>query len=175
MGTQQNNWGMGGMMGNGLTPSYYWIIPVVLIAIVATTIIGVSFYLAYPELKYIRSKGSCNLQTPSSSNYAPQTSKASTSKAGTEPPLTPQPVPIATQNCDVLLKTMTPEEQRVLKVLMNHKGKYLQKYISKEAELSRLKIHRIIARFAERGIVSIKEFGNTNEVLLAEWATPINS
>ena len=48
MGTQQNNWGMGGVMGdgNGLTPSYLWIIPVVLIALVATAIIGVVFYLS---------------------------------------------------------------------------------------------------------------------------------
>jgi uncharacterized membrane protein len=70
---------------------------------------------------------------------------------------------------------MTPEEQKVLNVLMNHKGKYLQKYISKEAELSRLKTHRIIARFTERGIVSVKEFGNTNEVLLADWVAPNTS
>jgi hypothetical protein len=179
MGTQQNNWGMGGMMGDGygVTPSYLWIIPVILVAVVATVVVGISFYLVYPELKYIRSKGSCNQHTPSPNvNLAPQTSKVPDAESKMGTPSVPQPViPTAAQNCDVLLKTMTPEEQKVLNVLMNHKGKYLQKYISKEAELSRLKTHRIIARFTERGIVSVKEFGNTNEVLLADWVAPNTS
>ena len=38
-----------------------------------------------------------------------------------------------------------------------------------EAKLSRLKTHRILARFAERGIVTLKKIGNTNEVTIAEW------
>lgn len=45
----------------------------------------------------------------------------------------------------------------------------MQKYIRKEAELSRLKTHRIISRFVERGIVSVTKSGNTNEVVLADW------
>ncbi|MCW3995917.1 MAG: hypothetical protein NWE98_07180 [Candidatus Bathyarchaeota archaeon] len=167
MGTSQNNWGMGGMMGDGyygngntLTPSYLWVIPVVLIAIVATAIVGVAFYLAYPELKYVRSKSSCNTQT------APTLPR---SKIETEAKA--QPVaPATSQNCEVLLKTMTPEEQKVFNVLVAHKGKYLQKYVVKESGLSRLKTHRIIARFAERGIVTVKEFGNTNEITVSEWA-----
>jgi uncharacterized membrane protein len=64
---------------------------------------------------------------------------------------------------------MTPEEQKVLNVLVAHQGKYLQKYVGKETGLSRLKTHRIVARFAQRGIVTVKEFGNTNAVLLSEW------
>ncbi len=176
MGTSQNNWGMGGMMGdgyygnnNGTTPSYLWIIPVVLIGVVATAIIGVAFYLAYPELKYIRSRGSCNTQT-----YVPTFTQASqvqqvpAQQPKTEVPLTTQPT-VATQNCEVLLKTMTPEEQKVFNVLVAHKGKYLQKYVVKESGLSRLRTHRIIARFTQRGIVTVNEFGNTNEIFLADW------
>ena len=64
---------------------------------------------------------------------------------------------------------MTPEEQKVLNVLVSHQGKYLQKYVSKEAGLSRLKTHRIVARFAQRGIVTVKEFGNTNEIVVSDW------
>ena len=52
---------------------------------------------------------------------------------------------------------------------MAHHGKYLQKYIVKEAGLSRLKTHRVVARFAQRGIVTVKEFGNTNEIQLSDW------
>lgn len=63
LGTNQNNWGMGGMMGNTATTSYLWIVPTALIAIVAIAIIGVAFYFAYPELKYIRGSRTCNPQT----------------------------------------------------------------------------------------------------------------
>ncbi|MCL4429932.1 MAG: hypothetical protein M1167_04180 [Chloroflexi bacterium] len=174
VGTSQNNWGMGGMMGDGYngsgtTPSYLWIIPVVLIAAVATAIIGVAFYLAYPELKYIRTRGTCNPQTGSTLTHTSQISQAPAiqSKTESQPPTLPATI---TQNCEVLLKTMTPEEQKVFNVLVAHKGKYLQKYVVKESGLSRLKTHRIIARFTERGIVSVKEFGNTNEVTISDWA-----
>ncbi|MCL5949890.1 MAG: hypothetical protein M1490_05375, partial [Candidatus Bathyarchaeota archaeon] len=146
-----------------------WIIPVVLIAIVATAIIGIVFYLAYPELKYIRSRGACNPQTGSTLTHTAQISQASTTQSKTESQPTPQPV-ATTQNCEVLLKTMTPEEQKVFNVLVAHKGKYLQKYVVKESGLSRLKTHRVIARFTERGIVSVKELGNTNEVTVSDWA-----
>jgi uncharacterized membrane protein len=64
---------------------------------------------------------------------------------------------------------MTAQEQKVLTVLIAHQGKYLQKYVGKEAGLSRLKTHRIVARFAERGIVTLKPLGNTNEVTISDW------
>jgi uncharacterized membrane protein len=67
------------------------------------------------------------------------------------------------------VKTMTDEERSVVQVLKVHEGKYLQKYIRKEAGLSRLKTHRILARLADRGIVTLKKTGNTNEVQLSDW------
>jgi hypothetical protein len=66
-------------------------------------------------------------------------------------------------------KTLKFDEKKVLEVLTAHDGKYLQKYIRKEAELSRLKVHRILARLTESGVVSMKKSGNTNEVILADW------
>ncbi|MBI4258895.1 MAG: hypothetical protein HY619_08060 [Thaumarchaeota archaeon] len=69
----------------------------------------------------------------------------------------------------MVMRTLNNEEQRVIEVLQAHGGKYLQKYITKEAGLSKLKTHRIIARFAERGIVMVARKGNTNEVTLAGW------
>ncbi len=132
-----------------------------LIVVSVAAVIGVVFYLAYPELKYIR--GSCN---PQKSEPIIDTAKDTVSAVVSN-------VTTASNNCDVLLKTMTPEEQKVLNVLISHKGRYLQKYVAKEAELSRLKTHRIIARFAQRGIVSVKEFGNTNEVFLSDWVAPM--
>jgi len=66
-------------------------------------------------------------------------------------------------------RTLTEDEQKVLNVLKSHGSTYLQKYIRQEAGLSRLETHRILARFAERSIVTFRKKGNTNEVTLAEW------
>lgn len=176
-GEMGGNGAPGGMMGEGggyyggqaATTPYLWVIPVALIAIVVIAIAGVAFYLAYPELKYIRG-APCNPQKPETPpTVSNSTDNSIPLKAAT--PTATKSVSASPKNCDLLLKTMTPEEKKVLNVLINHKRKYLQKYVVKEAELSRLKTHRIVARFAQRGIVTVKEFGNTNEVSLTDWIT----
>ena len=173
-GSGGNFGGMGGMMGNGggtSSPSYLWLIPAVLIAASAVAIVGVGFYLAFPELRYIRGS-TCN---PAKTEPAPAPAKMQEVAAPVSPAPVSPTVPVSpavstvSDSCEVLLKTMTPDEQKVMNVLIAHKGKYLQKYVVKEAGLSRLKTHRVVARFAERGIVSVKEFGNTNEIALSDW------
>jgi hypothetical protein len=69
----------------------------------------------------------------------------------------------------VVLKTLKPEERKVVNVLDGHGGTYLQKFITKEAGLSRLKTHRVVAALSERGIVHVEKRGNTNEVSLVKW------
>jgi len=69
----------------------------------------------------------------------------------------------------MVMKTLNLEEQKVVEILRIHNGKYLQKYITKESELSKLKTHRIVARLSERGLVQVTKKGNTNEVSLADW------
>ena len=69
----------------------------------------------------------------------------------------------------IVLRTLKPEERSVVTVLDAHGGTYLQKYITKEAGLSRLKTHRVIAALSERGIVMAEKRGNTNEVSLVKW------
>jgi hypothetical protein len=159
LGSDGNYGGMGGMMGNGTgtASSYLWLIPVALIAIVAISVIGVVFYLTFPQLRYV--KKTCELPNTNSVSIEPV--KIDAGIVGS--------TSVESNTCGVLLKTMTPEEQRVLNVLITHEGKYLQKYVSKEAGLSRLKTHRIVARFAQRGIVNVKEFGNTNEIVVSDW------
>jgi uncharacterized membrane protein len=132
----------------------------VLIAVVAVSVIGLAFYIVFPEIRFIRSSSSPIIKDKATSDHA---------KGNATPKIN---LTASSSACEVLLKTMTPEEQKVLNVLMAHQGKYLQKYVSKEAGLSRLRTHRIIARFAQRGIVTVKQFGNSNEVLLAEWVKP---
>ena len=68
-----------------------------------------------------------------------------------------------------LLRTLKQDERRVLEVLGSHNGTYLQKFIVKESGFSKLRTHRIISRFAERGIVTAVKSGNTNEIKLADW------
>ena len=179
LGGSGSNWGMDGMMGGGnpsaSSPSYLWVIPVALIGVVVVAIVGVAFYLYFPELRYIKNRGQCNPQNPSPVVSQVKPTEAQTAPA---PPSAPPTIPgvTATQNnCEVLLKTMTPEEQKVMNVLVAHKGKYLQKYVGKEAGLSRLKTHRIVARFAQRGIVTVKEFGNTNEIIISDWVNNSSS
>ena len=159
-GMMGGNGGMGGMMGGGYgTPAAtgYWILPVALIAAVVVGIVGFSFYMAFPEIRSIPRTCEPTENKPVSANPA-------TASAATIPNTN-----AASNSCEVILKTMTPEEQKVLNVLIAHQGKYLQKYVGKEAGLSRLKTHRIVARFAERGIVTVKQFGNTNEVAVSDW------
>lgn len=159
LGSGGNYGGMGGMMSNdtGTTSSYLWLIPVALIAIVAVSVIGVVFYLAFPQLRYV--KRTCEMPNTNSVTMEPVKRDSGLVVNSVAEPNT----------CSVVLKTMTPEEQKVLNVLVAHQGKYLQKYVSKEAGLSRLKTHRIVARFAQRGIVTVKEFGNTNEIVVSDW------
>jgi len=69
----------------------------------------------------------------------------------------------------VVLRTLKPDERKIVVVLDAHGGTYLQKFITKEAGLSRLKTHRVVAALSERGIVHVEEKGNTNEVTLVKW------
>ena len=70
---------------------------------------------------------------------------------------------------DSVSKTLTTDERKVVDVLTSHNGQYLQKYIRTETGLSRLKIHRIVTRLAERGIITLEQSGNTNKVYLSSW------
>jgi uncharacterized membrane protein len=150
---------MGGMMGGGMhqtpttptaAPSFLWAIPITLIGITLVGVAGIVYFFALPEIR-------------------------TTPRIGENPTVTVAKVAAKPSNgasaspYESVLKTATEEERRVLGVLSSHDGKYLQKYIRKEAGLSRLKTHRILARLSERGIVTLTQSGNTNEVVLADW------
>jgi hypothetical protein len=128
-----NNGGMGGMMGGNGTgttaTTNLWAIPITLIAAIVVGAIGFSFYMVLPEIRNI-------------GRTCDPTKNEIDSANSTKPAVTEIPISKAAPNsCEVILKTMTPEEQKVLTVLIAHQGKYLQKYVGKEAGLSRLKTH----------------------------------
>src|SRR3972149_1275439 len=148
--------GGGGMM-DGTTPPtpqnpalpYFGVAFVVLVGVTIVGVAGLAYFLAFPEIR------------------------AGAAPAICETAVQANPVEQAQQNqctpLDSVVKTLTNEERRIIEVLNAHDGKYLQKYIRKEAGLSRLKTPRIIARFAERGLVTLEKTGNTNQVSLASW------
>jgi uncharacterized membrane protein len=140
----------GGMMGqNGATQatssaaSFLWALFAAVAAITIISVIGLVYYLAYPQIKLGIAKPTIASAINQSANI--------------------------TSPYESIEKTLTHEERKVINVLNAHEGKYLQKYITKETGLSKLKTHRVVARLAERGIVSSEKMGNTNQVYLANW------
>jgi uncharacterized membrane protein len=165
----QSNWmgqmwqGMG-MMNNPGTQAtqnagapYFGIAFITSVAVAILGIVGLVYFALFPEIRVKRTLSQPQLATtvaPLSAVQAPPTQPESQA---------------STSAYDSVLKTMTADERKVIEVLKNHGGKYLQKYIRSETALSRLQTHRIVARLAERGIVSLEKTGNTNTVLLANW------
>jgi uncharacterized membrane protein len=144
--------GMGGMMNQTPAPTttassmlpYYGVLFAVLIAVTIISVVGISYYLVYPQIRMGPTQTVATVQptqtaTPSTSAY------------------------------ESVSKTLTDDERKIITVLQAHNGKYLQKYIKAETDLSRLQTHRILARLADRDIVSLEKTGNTNQVILADW------
>jgi uncharacterized membrane protein len=79
------------------------------------------------------------------------------------------PSPVEKDATAILMRALKPDERKVVGVIKMHGGSYVQKFITKEAGLSRLRTHRVVAALAERGIVQVEKRGNSNEVTLARW------
>ena len=140
--------GTGGTQAQTQTSAapYFGVAFVVLVAVAVVGIGGLIYFIAFPEIRVAHSIPQPVLRTGVS-----DVSAASIT-------------PLAS-----VVKTLTKDELKVVEVLKAHNGNYLQKYIRKDAGLSRLQTHRIVARLAERGIVTLEKTGNTNAVLLANW------
>jgi uncharacterized membrane protein len=65
-----------------------------------------------------------------------------------------------------LLKTLTGDELKVVEVLIAHGGKYSQKNIRNEADLSWLQTNRTVSRLVERRIVTMEKDGGLGQVVL---------
>jgi uncharacterized membrane protein len=126
---------------------YFGILFAALIAVTVVGMAGLGYYLLYPQIRI----GVVSVQP---------TALIQRASAKIVNGVTPY---------ETVSKTLTEEELKIIRVLNAHNGKYLQKYILSETGLSRLKTHRIVARLAERGIVSLEKTGNTNQVFLANW------
>ena len=149
-GMKGNSGMMGGTVQNPALP-YFGVAFVVLIGVVVAGVVGLAYYVAVPEIRAGVAPAVCENVPQVSAVEAEKESKAVCT------PL------------ESIMKTLTDDERKVVEVLKVHEGKYLQKYIRGEAGLSRLQTHRVVARLAERGIVTLEKIGNTNQVVIADW------
>ena len=142
---------------------------IVLIVVVGLGVAGIAYYLIFPEIRHSPAAPS----TPSFSrplSESPLDVKGETVSESLVKVEKPNETVVSqTVSWPVLIRTSKPEERKVLEVLAAHGGIYLQKFVVKESGLSKLKTHRIVSRFAERGIITVTKSGNTNEIVLADW------
>jgi hypothetical protein len=126
---------------SGTMLPYYGVLFATPIAVTVISVIGISYYIVYPQMRVGIS------QTPA----------------------TQGPLINSTAAYESVAKTLTEDERKIIHVLQTHNGKYLQKYIKAETDLSRLQTHRILARLSDRDIVRLEKTGNTNQVALSDW------
>jgi uncharacterized membrane protein len=73
---------------------------------------------------------------------------------------------VAKKTGEIVLRFLSSDERRVLEAMSARNGSMLQRDFSREHGLSKVKTHRVVARLAERGIVTLDEHGKTNRVTL---------
>jgi uncharacterized membrane protein len=137
----------GGMVSAPTVPFYLMILTPVFTLLLLLGLVGLIYFIVVPEIKV-------------SSQVVPSRDSTVSTKA------------LRSEKFSTVQSMMKPDEKKVLETLSSHGGKYLQKHISRETNLSRLKTHRIIAGFVQRGIVTVRPYGNTNEVSLSDWLLP---
>lgn len=73
---------------------------------------------------------------------------------------------VARKSTEIMLRFLSQDERMVMEALLARGGSMLQRDFSREHGLSKVKAHRVVARLAERGIVTLDEHGKTNRVTL---------
>jgi uncharacterized membrane protein len=74
----------------------------------------------------------------------------------------------AKANLNILLKFLAGDDKAVVKLLLEKGGMTTQTEIAKLNNMGRLRAHRVVRRFEERGIVYIERHGKINLVRLSE-------
>ncbi len=76
----------------------------------------------------------------------------------------------ATENpLEVTLRLLNEDERRVVELLAKSGDQLMQKDISYELKLNRVKTHRVLVGLIERGVVTAEKHFNTNMITLADW------
>jgi uncharacterized membrane protein len=70
---------------------------------------------------------------------------------------------------DITLRLLNDDEKRIVELLAKSGGAMLQKDLSYELKLSRVKTHRVLVGLIERGVVRAEKHFNTNMITLSDW------
>jgi uncharacterized membrane protein len=135
---------MSGMTGASMNMPFLW--PSILTISSVAILLGVAYAIAFPPIK-----------TSEEGAAAPIVSPIMSRDGELRDPLS------------VLIRASKPEEGSVLQVLHDSRGVCRQKDVVFKTGLSKLKVHRIIARLADRNIIQVKKIGKTNELTLPHW------
>jgi len=76
------------------------------------------------------------------------------------------------QSLNAVMHVLSEDERKVVEAVASAGGEaMLQKDIRWKTGLSRVKVHRVLARLSQRGIVKVEKYYNTNKIALADWLT----
>ena len=120
-------------------------------AVIAVLLIIIIVILLFPRLKSVRSS------KPLEPEVKKIEEREAIEKTAAEKPL------------DVTLRLLSEDERRVVELLVRSGGQMLQKDISYELKLNRVKTHRVLVGLIERGVVGAEKHFNTNMITLADW------
>jgi len=67
---------------------------------------------------------------------------------------------------DAALRLLPAEERTIIKILLDNNGKLDQKHLTALSGYHKVKVHRILTKLVERGVVEKKAMGNTNLIVL---------
>lgn len=129
---------------------------ILLISLLAV-LLGLAIIILFPKLESVRSTGSLR---PEVERLGDVLDERKAQAAGGEG---------GTRQLDVALRLLEPDERRVVEALKDAGGSMLQKDISYDLDLSRVKTHRILVKLLKRGVVTAEKYYNTNRIELADW------
>lgn len=118
-------------------------------AVIAVLLIIIIVILLFPRLRNVRS----------SKPLEPEVKRIEEKEAAIE----------AVKPLDVTLRLLNEDERRIVELLARNGGQMLQKDISYELKLNRVKTHRVLVGLIERGVVGAEKHFNTNMITLADW------
>jgi uncharacterized membrane protein len=67
-------------------------------------------------------------------------------------------------NTEVLLKFLSPEERKLVNLLIENNGKIMQAELTRLPGMSKLKSHRTVQKLIDRGVIEKDRLGKTNIV-----------
>jgi hypothetical protein len=72
---------------------------------------------------------------------------------------------------DAVMRVLEPDERRLVEALKEAGGRMLQKEAARKIGFTRVKTHRVVARLARRGVISVQKLGKgkTNQIAISSW------